>query len=34
MDKLGVKIIANFHNWPAFQEKLERRQAKMFQLAW
>ncbi|MCX7010604.1 MAG: ABC transporter substrate-binding protein [Kiritimatiellaeota bacterium] len=34
MDKLGIKIIANFHNWPAFQEKLERRQAQLFHLAW
>ncbi len=34
MDKLGVKVVANFHNWPAFMEKLDRRQAQMFQLAW
>jgi len=34
MDKLGVKINANFQNWPAFMEKLDRRQAQMFQLAW
>jgi ABC-type transport system substrate-binding protein len=34
MDQLGIKLLTNFHNWPAFQEKLERRQAQMFQLAW
>ncbi len=34
MEQIGVKIAPNFHNWPAFQEKLERRQAQMFQLAW
>jgi ABC-type transport system substrate-binding protein len=34
MDGIGVKIVSNYQNWPAFQEKLERRQAQLFHLAW
>lgn len=33
-DKIGVVLKASYNNWPAFLEKLDRRQAQLFQLGW
>ncbi|HKL22703.1 MAG TPA: ABC transporter substrate-binding protein, partial [Tichowtungia sp.] len=32
--KIGIVLNANFNTWPAFIEKMNRRQAQMFQLGW
>lgn len=34
MDRIGVVIEPRYYNWPTFLERLERRQAQMFRLAW
>ncbi len=33
-DKVGVVLNAGYNNWPAFLDKLDRRQAQMFELGW
>jgi len=33
-DKIGIKLIPSFNTWPAFIEKLNRRQAQIYQLGW
>jgi oligopeptide transport system substrate-binding protein len=33
-DKVGVVLKASYNNWPAFLDKMDRRQAQMFQLGW
>lgn len=33
-DKIGVVLKANYNNWPAFLEKMDRRQSQLFQLGW
>ena len=33
-DKVGVVLKAGYNNWPAFLDKLDRRQAQMFELGW
>lgn len=32
--KVGIVMKANYNTWPAFIEKMNRRQAQMFQLGW
>ncbi len=32
--KIGVVLKANYNTWPAFIEKMNRRQSQMFQLGW
>ena len=32
--KIGIVMKANYNTWPAFIEKMNRRQAQMFQLGW
>lgn len=34
MKKIGVILTADYNNWPSFLEKIERRQAQMYRLAW
>ncbi|MBI2440836.1 MAG: hypothetical protein HYV35_05630 [Lentisphaerae bacterium] len=34
MGKIGVRIAPVYNNWPAFLERLERRQAQLFRLGW
>ena len=34
MDRIGVVIVPTYNNWPAFLEKLERRQMQIFRLGW
>ena len=34
MDRIGVVVEPSYNNWPAFLQKLERRQAQMFSVAW
>ncbi len=33
-DKVGVVLKANYNNWPAFLDKMDRRQAQLFRLGW
>jgi ABC-type transport system substrate-binding protein len=33
-DRIGVVLKASYNNWPAFLDKMDRRQAQMFQLGW
>jgi ABC-type transport system substrate-binding protein len=33
-DKIGVVLKASYNNWPAFLDKMDRRQAQLFQLGW
>ncbi len=33
-EKIGVVLKANYNTWPAFVEKMNRRQAQTFRLAW
>lgn len=33
-DKVGVVLKASYNNWPAFLDKMDRRQAQMFELGW
>lgn len=33
-DRIGVILKASYNNWPAFLEKMDRRQAQLFQLGW
>ncbi len=33
-EKIGVVLDPSYNNWPAFLEKLERRQAQMFSVSW
>jgi ABC-type transport system substrate-binding protein len=32
--KIGIVLKASYNNWPSFIEKMNRRQAQMFQLGW
>jgi len=34
VDKIGVVLKAGYNNWPAFLDKLDRRQAQIFKLGW
>ena len=34
MDKIGIVIKPSYNNWPAFLEKMERRQSQLFSLGW
>ncbi len=34
MDRIGVVLEPSYNNWPAFLQKIERRQAQMFSVAW
>ncbi|MCC7299598.1 MAG: hypothetical protein IT583_00780 [Verrucomicrobia bacterium] len=34
IDKIGIVLKASYNNWPAFLDKLDRRQAKIFKLGW
>jgi ABC-type transport system substrate-binding protein len=34
VDKIGVVLKASYNNWPAFLDKLDRRQAQIFKLGW
>lgn len=34
MEKIGVQITPVYNNWPAFLERMERRQAQLFRLGW
>ncbi len=34
MGQIGVLIVPVYHNWPAFLERMERRQAQLFRLGW
>jgi len=34
MDRLGVALSAEYHNWPTFLKRCERRQAQMFRIGW
>ena len=33
-DKAGVVLRASYNNWPTFLDKMDRRQAQLFQLGW
>ncbi|MFA7257287.1 MAG: ABC transporter substrate-binding protein [Kiritimatiellales bacterium] len=33
-DKAGVVLKASYNNWPAFLDKMDRRQAQLFELGW
>lgn len=33
-DKVNVVLTASYNNWPTFLEKMDRRQAQIFQLGW
>ena len=33
-DRIGIKLMPSFNTWPAFIEKLNRRQAQIYQLGW
>ncbi|MFA6174690.1 MAG: ABC transporter substrate-binding protein [Kiritimatiellales bacterium] len=33
-DKVGVVLKASYNNWPAFLDKMDRRQAQLFELGW
>ncbi len=34
IDKIGIVLKASYNNWPAFLDKLDRRQAQIFKLGW
>lgn len=34
MERIGVVVEPSYNNWPAFLQKIERRQAQMFSVAW
>lgn len=34
MERIGVVLELSYNNWPAFLQKIERRQAQMFSLTW
>ena len=34
MDKIGIKIVPVYNNWPTFLSRIERRQAQLFRLGW
>ena len=34
MERIGVVLEPSYNNWPAFLQKIERRQAQMFSVAW
>ncbi len=34
MDQIGVVVQPSYNNWPTFLEKMERRQAQLFELGW
>ena len=34
MARIGVAVEPSYNNWPAFLQKIERRQAQMFSVAW
>lgn len=34
MERIGVVLEPGYNNWPAFLEKIERRQAQLFSLTW
>jgi oligopeptide transport system substrate-binding protein len=34
MERIGVVLEPSYNNWPAFLQKIERRQAQMFSLTW
>lgn len=34
LKEIGVKLTANYNNWPAFLSKMERRQCQLYRLAW
>jgi ABC-type transport system substrate-binding protein len=34
VDKIGIVLKAGYNNWPAFLDKLDRRQAQIFKLGW
>lgn len=33
-DRIGVVLTPSYNNWPAFLDKMDRRQAQLFQLGW
>lgn len=33
-DQIGIVLKAGYNNWPTFLDKMDRRQAQMFQLGW
>ena len=33
-DRIGVVLKASYNNWPTFLDKMDRRQAQLFQLGW
>lgn len=33
-DRIGIVLKAGYNNWPAFLEKMDRRQAQLFSLGW
>jgi ABC-type transport system substrate-binding protein len=33
-DKIGIVLKASYNNWPAFLDKMDRRQGQLFQLGW
>jgi oligopeptide transport system substrate-binding protein len=33
-DRIGVVLTPGYNNWPSFLDKMDRRQAQMFQLGW
>ena len=34
MDRIGLVLSPSYNNWPAFLQKIERRQAQLFSLTW
>ncbi|MBR6021654.1 MAG: hypothetical protein IK066_04465, partial [Kiritimatiellae bacterium] len=34
LDKIGVRLVPSYNNWPTFLKKIELRQAQMFGLIW
>ncbi|NOU35395.1 MAG: hypothetical protein HOO88_01260 [Kiritimatiellaceae bacterium] len=34
VDKIGIVLKASYNNWPAFLDKMDRRQAQIFKLGW
>ncbi|MEI8207019.1 MAG: ABC transporter substrate-binding protein, partial [Kiritimatiellales bacterium] len=34
VDKIGIVLKASYNNWPAFLDKLDRRQAQIYKLGW
>lgn len=33
-DRIGIELKAEYHNWPAFLRKINRRESQMFRIAW